>query len=67
MPAFLALYFTLVQIRNLPYSMELLLRILQPLSPWLLLLLTLLPVAITMSLIWKIKEAILASVFGPEH
>ena len=66
-PAFLALHFTLVQIRNLPYSVELLMRILQPLSPWLLLLLTLLPVAITMSLIWKIKEAILASVFGPEH
>src|SRR5213082_3519709 len=66
-PAFLALHFTLVQIRNLPYSMELLLQILQPLSPWLLLLLTLLPVAITMSLIWKIKEAILASVFGPER
>jgi hypothetical protein len=27
----------------------------------------LLPVAMTMALVWKIKEVILASVFGPEH
>jgi len=39
----------------------------EPLSQWLLLFLILLPMAITMSLIWKIKEAILASVFGAEH
>ena len=66
-PAFLALYLTLEQIRHLPYSIELLLRIVEPASQWLLLLLILLPMAITMSLIWKIKEAILASVFGAEH
>jgi hypothetical protein len=30
-------------------------------------LLALFPVAMTMALIWKIKELILASVFGPEH
>ena len=30
-------------------------------------LLVLFPVAMTMALIWKIKEVILASVFGPEH
>ncbi len=29
--------------------------------------LVLLPLAMTMALIWKIKEVILASVFGPEH
>lgn len=27
----------------------------------------LLPVAMTMALVWKVKEVILASVFGPEH
>lgn len=32
-----------------------------------LILLVLFPVAMTMALIWKIKEVILASVFGPEH
>ena len=34
---------------------------------WIILFLVLLPVATTMALIWKIKEVILASVFGPEH
>ena len=34
---------------------------------WGVLFLVLLPVAMTMALIWKIKEAILASVFGSEH
>ena len=34
---------------------------------WGVLFLILLPVAMTMALIWKIKEVILASVFGPEH
>ncbi|SRR5213594_4231952 len=32
-----------------------------------LMLVVLLPVAMTMALLWKIKEVILASVFGPEH
>jgi hypothetical protein len=30
-------------------------------------LIVLLPVAMTMALLWKIKEVILASVFGQEH
>lgn len=34
---------------------------------WLALFLVLLPLAVMMALIWKIKEVILASVFGPEH
>lgn len=34
---------------------------------WLVLFLVLLPLAMTMALIWKIKEVILAGVFGPEH
>ncbi len=36
-----------------------------PASPWLLIFLVLLPLAMTMALIWKIKEVILDSVFGP--
>jgi hypothetical protein len=32
---------------------------------WLLLLLALVPVALTMTLLWKTKEVILASVFRP--
>ena len=34
---------------------------------WLLVVLSLLPLAMTMALIWKIKEVILGSVFGEEH
>lgn len=36
-----------------------------PAVPWLLIFLVLLPLAMTMALIWKIKEVILDSVFGP--
>ena len=35
-------------------------------SFWLLLLLVLVPIAMTMALIWKTKEVILSSIFGPE-
>jgi heme/copper-type cytochrome/quinol oxidase subunit 4 len=34
---------------------------------WLMILLTLLPLAMTMALIWKTKEVILESVFGGHH
>jgi len=66
-PAFLAVYFTLSQIRHPPQPVGVLLRLMDLRSQWVLLSLILLPMAITMSLIWKIKEAILASIFGPEH
>ena len=66
-PAFLAVYFALSQIRHPPASIGALLRLMEPLSQWFLVVPILLPMAITMSLIWKIKEAILASVFGPDH
>ena len=38
--------------------------VISPASPWLLIFLVLLPLAMTMALIWKIKEVILDSVFG---
>jgi hypothetical protein len=66
-PAFLAAYFTFSQIQNPPASIGLMLQLMKPIAQWVLLFLILLPMAITMSLIWKIKEAILASVFGAEH
>jgi len=65
-PGFLAVYFALVQAASLPEYVRLLLHAVEALSQWLLLLLILLPTSITMLLIWKIKEAILASVFGPD-
>jgi len=65
-PTFLAFYLAVSQLGHLPQSVVFMLRVLD--NQWLLdILIFLLPLAITMSLIWKIKEAILASVFGPEH
>lgn len=66
-PAFLAAYFTFSQIQHPPASISLMLQLMKPVAQWVLLFLILLPMAITMSLIWKIKEAILASVFGADH
>ncbi len=64
-PAMLAALLALGQFASLPEYVRLLLQALEPVSQWLLLFLILLPTSITMSLIWKVKEAILASVFGP--
>jgi len=66
-PASLAIYFTLAQMNRLPASISLLLQFMEPITQWILIFLFLLPMAITMSLIWKIKEAILASVFEAER
>ena len=65
-PTFLAFYLAVSQLGHLPQSVVFMLRVLDNQWP-LAILIFLLPLAITMSLIWKIKEAILASVFGPEH
>jgi hypothetical protein len=46
---------------------NMLLYFLDRVGQWLVLFLILLPVAMTMALLWKIKEVILNSVFGPER
>src|SRR5438552_9120228 len=55
-PTFLTLYFTLAQIKHPPAPVGVTLRLMAPASQWLLVILVLLPMAITMSRIWKIKE-----------
>ena len=60
------LFFALRAIDNLPYAVEQFLRILDLLRYFLLVFLVLLPIAMTMTLIWKIKEVIFASVFSHE-
>ncbi len=62
-----SLYFILQQIRGLPGVVVQLLQALELGRPWLLIFLVLLPVAMTMTLIWKTKEVILASVFSPQY
>ena len=60
-------YYVLRQLDNLPGILIVLLRGFEILRYWLLVLLILLPIAMTMTLIWKIKEVIFASVFSHEH
>src|SRR5687768_4606675 len=59
-----ALFFILQRFNNLPDSLERILSVMRILHHWLLVFLILLPMAMTMTLIWKIKEVIFASVFS---
>ncbi len=57
----------LLRISPLPHQLNTFIYFVDRAGQWLILFLVLLPLAMTMALIWKIKEVILASVFGPEH
>ena len=59
-----SLFVILQQFDNLPESVHRILRVMEILHLWLLVFLILLPMAMTMTLIWKIKEVIFASVFS---
>lgn len=56
-------YLTLIQIRSLPFLLIRFSDVLVELRQWLLIVLILFPMAMTMTLIWKIKELILSHVF----
>jgi hypothetical protein len=60
-------YILLQQIPNLPDFIVRIFHVLEFGRQWLLVFLILLPTAMTMTLIWKIKEVIFASVFSQEH
>ena len=57
----------LIKVSPLPTQANAMLLFLERGGQWMVLFLILLPLAMTMALVWKIKEVILASVFGPEH
>ena len=59
-----AVYVSLAQIRPLPTQLDVILTWFNRSGMWALLFLTLLPLAMTMALIWKTKEVILDNVFG---
>ena len=61
-----ALYLILQQMNSLPMIVVQLVRAVDSGRQWLLIFLILLPLAMTMTLIWKIKEVVLASVFEGE-
>ncbi len=54
------------QINTLPSFVILFIEVVEHSGQWILLILILLPISMTMALIWKAKEVILSSVFGPE-
>lgn len=58
------LYVGLEQFYTLPFWLGLVVSVIERGSLWFLILLVLLPLAMTMALLWKTKEVILESVFG---
>jgi len=63
LPAFVLGDYLLTRFADLPFYLRLALELTHSLQFWLRLFLVLMPVAVTMSLLWKIKEVILMSVF----
>lgn len=61
--ALVALYLGLEQMDSLPVKLAQVLHAVESGRQWLLIFMILLPLAMTMTLIWKIKEVVLASVF----
>jgi hypothetical protein len=59
-----AAYYLLGHLPTLPLYFQAVMIVLEQGSPWLLILLVLLPLAMTMALVWKTKEVILENVFG---
>jgi hypothetical protein len=66
-PVLLIVYSLLVRSTTLPRSLIVFLAAVEPFGLWLLLFLILMPLAMTMALIWKIKEVIFTSVFEGER
>ena len=62
-----AVYLGITQMPSLPAEFHVVVIMLEHGSHWALIFLVLLPLAMTMALIWKTKEVILDSVFGAQH
>jgi hypothetical protein len=61
--AFVAVYLLLHQVHHLPHFLSRAVQMIEAGQQWILLFSILLPLAMTMTLIWKIKEVVLTSVF----
>ena len=57
----------LLKVSPLPHQLNTFFYFLDRAGHWLVLFVVLFPLAMTMALIWKIKEVILASVFGQDY
>lgn len=60
-------YLGVAQLRELPFWLGVTIAVLERGSGWFLILLVLLPLAMTMALLWKTKEVILENVFGADQ
>ncbi len=60
-------YLVIARLPGLPLWLGLIVSVLDRGNGWFLILLVLLPLAMTMALIWKTKEVILENVFGASH
>lgn len=65
--ALVGMYFGLHHVDELPLPVIQFIVVLEEHRRWLLIFLVLLPVAMTMSLLWKIKEIVLNGIFGRYH
>ena len=61
---FLALYLGLWNLEHLPLILLQLREVLEMSRVWVLLTLTLIPVSMTMNMVWKLKELVLKSIFA---
>jgi len=66
-PFFILGYGTLLSINKLPPELQLLLQLAYHYGLWLSLALVLVPLSVTMAMIWKIKEAVFTSVFEGQY
>ncbi len=66
-PAFLLVYFALGFFPKLPYVVQTVLNRIQPQTLWIVVFLVLMPLAMTMALIWKIKEVVFASILETDR
>ncbi|MDX1950540.1 MAG: hypothetical protein SFY81_00055 [Verrucomicrobiota bacterium] len=57
-------YVTVRQMREIPDALRMMMQALEITRQWLLIFMILLPMAMTMTLIWKIKEVVMASIFS---
>ena len=60
-------YIALGRFDNIPYWITLVFSVIERGTVWFLILMVLLPLAMTMALLWKTKEVILENVFGAER
>ena len=66
-PALLTAWFVLSHMKSLPQRVLEVLRVADETGLWFMLFLLLIPVATLMALLWKIKEAVFASVFAMDR